>query len=900
MADDNQIDGIDYGDNPDALEKSQQQATSEYLANGSADDENPYKTTPAPVDAQASNNTTPTTGNEGSTSATTTGTNPANDTSLSSSPTQQQAPSVGASSTAAGKAGDLTKDKNSSITPINDTKARLWNPLGDFSSYTYQLSLYMLSPEAYNSFSEKGSKTLNSIEGVYLVAQSGGINNSGPTPRGKFFNLDYYIDNLRIKTYTPAAQGTSINTLEYEFDITEPMGFSFSQRLLQTANYIRQTSPLQKKQKTDPNPMNQQYVIGVRFYGYDKNGAVINGSKYAGADSIRTDESSIFERFYPIYISEINFSFTGKPVVYHVKAYLYDTQRGCSTKTAQVKAMQSIVAGNVKEALVGGGDARGLEQILNAVQEEKVKNKSQEIANKYKIVFDANASDIADALLEQQDPKNTSVGTQVTNTNQNTVGASNSNKTGAGKKKTIPIRSGKSTIQIIEEVIRQSAFVKDALNQDISENNEASEKPNPKPKQLRWFVINPVVQVGQWDTVLKDWSHTITYYIKVYDVPYVKSVYAPETKKYYGPHKRYEYWFTGKNSEILSYEQQFNNLFYQEAADIAQGNNAIKSGKYSNAPIATNARPNEDSTASTPNKSGAAADTVSSSLYSPADTARAKISILGDPDFIDQSCGSVGQSSPPTTTTVGRDYTWNANGGQVFVEIDFNAATDYNSQGLLSINDQVKLWKYPPELQKVVKGVIYQVVQVDSTFNRGKFTQNLDLVICNFPGTPVASADSSDKTRIDSATATAPNSQDNSTVKSSDARAETTPSNQIEGTTNDNAPSVRGADTVTPASSDSVASQANGTSSQADQVTSDTRDTTVPTNSGTNVQDDEANVNNSSPKIVEPAGREMTVDSVQSSFDRVRAANNGQDVSVPNTNTAEQQATFDRVRAAFK
>lgn len=865
------------GDLPEAEQQAQQQQTSEYLAKDGADDDSPYKTTPAPADAQASTSDQQQYADfGGDTAPTTTGTNPATDASLSQSPTQQQAPSVGASATAAGKAGDLTSGKKSANTPINDTKARLRNPLGDFSSYTYQLSLYMLSPEAYNQFSEKGSKTLNSVEGVYLIAQSGGINNSGPTPRAKFFDLDYYIDNLRIKTYTPAAQGTSINTLEYEFDITEPMGFTFSQRLLQQANYIRQTSALQKKQNTDPNPMNQQYVLGVRFYGYDKNGTVINGGKYAGADNVRSDESSIFERFYPIYISEMNFTFTGKPVVYHVKAYLYDTQRGCSTKTAQVKAMQTVVAGNVKEALVGGKDARGLEEILNAIQEEKVKNKSQEVANKYKIVFDKNAGDIADSLLEQQDPKNTSVGTQVTNSDQNTVGASNSNKSGAGAKKNIPISAGKNTIQVIEEIIRQSAYVKDALSQDISEDPESSEKSNPKPKQLRWFVINPVVQVGQWDTILKDWSHTITYYIKVYEVPYVKSLYAPETKKYYGPHKRYSYWFTGENSEIITYEQQFNNLYYQEAADIAQGNNVIKSGKFSNAPIATNARPAEDSTASTPNKSGAAADTVSSSLYSPADTARAKITILGDPDFIDQSCGSVGQSSPPTTTTVGRDYTWNANGGQVFIEIDFNASTDYNNQGLLSVNDQVKLWKYPPELQKVVKGVIYQVIQVDSTFNRGKFTQNLDLVICNFPGGTSSASATSDKTRVDSATKTG--AEDPKSAQATDARVETTPSNQTQGSAASNSGGQYadfGADTAEPAASDSAGSQAAGTSTESTQVVSDTRATTVPTDSGKNVQDDDGNTNNSSNKAVEPSGREVvSADTQEAGFSRVRAAQN--------------------------
>ena len=43
---------------------------------------------------------------------------------------------------------------------------RLQNPLANFSSYTYQISLYMITPDAYKAFIESGRKNLNAINNI--------------------------------------------------------------------------------------------------------------------------------------------------------------------------------------------------------------------------------------------------------------------------------------------------------------------------------------------------------------------------------------------------------------------------------------------------------------------------------------------------------------------------------------------------------------------------------------------------------------------------------------------------------------------------------------------------------------------------------------------------------------
>ena len=47
------------------------------------------------------------------------------------------------------------------------------NPLGQYSSYTYNITLYMATPEAINNFVETGQFDPN--DDFFIVAQSGGV-----------------------------------------------------------------------------------------------------------------------------------------------------------------------------------------------------------------------------------------------------------------------------------------------------------------------------------------------------------------------------------------------------------------------------------------------------------------------------------------------------------------------------------------------------------------------------------------------------------------------------------------------------------------------------------------------------------------------------------------------------
>jgi hypothetical protein len=110
--------------------------------------------------------------------------------------------------------------------------------------------------------------------------------------------------------------------------------------------------------------------------------------------------------------------------------------------------------------------------------------------------------------------------------------------------------------------------------------------------------------------------------------------------------------------------------------------------------------------------------------------ASAKLTILGDPDWLmTDSTSSLNEVYSKFYGTDG--YTLNCNSGQVFVEVDFKEAVDYdNGTGVLSVSDKIMFWDYPKEYTtgpKKIQGVAFMITQVDSSFRGGKFEQTLTM-----------------------------------------------------------------------------------------------------------------------------------------------------------------------------
>jgi hypothetical protein len=650
---------------------------------------------------------------------------------------------------------------------------RLKNPLGNFSSYTYQLSLYMITPDAHTAFVANGRKDINAFAksgansgsgGAYLILQSGGVNNTlNQRPPG--MNLDYYIDDLRITNVVSTQQtATSSNITKITFNIVEPIGFSFTTKLKRAREALLKTSKIPNIEKAT-NASKQFFVLGIRFQGYDVNGEIANASKYFSDDTFNTspDASGVYERFYDILFEKVTFKLTGGSTVYSVTAKNIASEVGLHVARGTVDTTVEVVADTVGAAL--DGSSKGITSLFQTMNNNMQKLKDgtfREFPDKYFVRWVGLGSDtIKDATLKSvANPDKKSSAMSPAGNSVEVNDATGQSVAYDRQKIKIEITHGMSILQAIEKIIKQSTYMTNALEKlFVSEEtpNPDTGSPNIKeqkdPPRLRWYNVSPEITVRGYDTKINDFAYNITYVIQPYDTPAATSPYG-RAAKYYGPHKRYDYWYTGKNSEILSYEQQLDNAFF----NITFNPNGDPAASGGNAKVAQlgNKKTGQDPTGKI-SPGVEAENTYMTSLFDPGSYAQARIQILGDPDYLMRETAA-GVNEVYKQFYQSDNFTINPNGGQVFIEIAFNEGIDYdNNNGTLLINDSIFFWDYPDSVRSgpnALKGVSYIVRECESVFKGGKFTQTLQLGINTMPDAVEAAEKAATGTRETAAAGT--------------------------------------------------------------------------------------------------------------------------------------------------
>ena len=225
------------------------------------------------------------------------------------------------------------------------------NILGDYVSYTYSISWYLLTPEQFNQLSLQSKKN---ISGWQLLMQSAGAPvtpANGAPGRNEYFSNDYYLDNFTLEI-AYAGKGTSSPTqaANLSFTVTEPNGFTLLENLARAVtsfyqkNNVSQTtnnSTIQNQNgdadaqeggfygntpTIDPRTTvwtNAQYCMAIRFYGYNQSGELVQvgkrtnpGNNNLGSNA--TDKNAVVEKFIPWVITGIDTKLNNRTVEYQV------------------------------------------------------------------------------------------------------------------------------------------------------------------------------------------------------------------------------------------------------------------------------------------------------------------------------------------------------------------------------------------------------------------------------------------------------------------------------------------------------------------------------------------------------------------------------------------------------
>lgn len=620
-----------------------------------------------------------------------------------------------------------TPSSSSSATP---------NPLGNLSSYTYGLSLYMVNTDITNQFIAGGG-TMAGItgeaRGVRVVAQSGGFSATDQTlttlktSNTSSSRIEYYIDDLNVTTFLPGGPQKASASTEIKFKINEPMGFTFLQDLTRAGFDLNAESSVNAPSM---NGIQQHFIIGIKFYGYDENGNVITQVPPNPKGDNSTSER-LPERYFLIRMTKVKFKLDGRMVTYQCEAVVMSESIANGQVYGVLKSSTTLNGSTVWDVLANTSNKTSLVSILNSATATEKDSGRVKIPTKYSIEFLDDGDNVVgkdsvigkaklvnDAIFDNTMAKTFTV----SDSEKSTIAAQFKAVTIDGSKISIPQTNGQTLLTIIDNIITKSEYISAALNKISTTGVQPQNKPTV-PEQLNWYSVNPVITAKGFDTQTNDWAYEIKLQIKPYSVSYLRSVTATRVSTYSGPSKNYDYWLTGTNSEIISYEQQYDNLFYvmTAASNLPPQEQPPKTG----APVHGTNATNGDSSGSM-NKQAEFNKEVAAQMYSPGDQSIVKIRILGDPDYIMSSTGINYQPSLGKNN-VGIDPLK----GQVFIEIKFLMATDYGSNGLLNVSDNIQFYSDKDEVVKRlgIKGVVYKIYRVDSVFNKGTFTQTLTGVL---------------------------------------------------------------------------------------------------------------------------------------------------------------------------
>ena len=631
-----------------------------------------------------------------------------------------------ASTSSAQTTADVYNGLKVDVTGNNTTGSgvglRDFNPLSKNSDYTYNITLSLAEPSIFNRYME-GDKS--AIDEAPVLIRSGGTS----LKRAPGFELDCYIDELEINTKVNSKDTASAsNSMGFKFKIFEPYGFSVPTKLAALTN--RNASGLESFRGT--------FFLSIKFYGY--------GSGFLGLGMGATSTTpyppytnALHERTFCIYITKVNFKLDKGLVVYEISA-VPSPQNIAFGNRGEVKANKTIQGTTVSQLLIGDSSNKQITSLVDVLNSDEKKLKDDgkvEIANVYKIeIWD---TEIGDAELVSNDfytKEKTPMASGPSNDQ-----TSENNKTSSIQKKfrTLSIPAGDPVLKVIDRIISQSTFARKALNSyEIEDPIDENTKPiSNSSDEIVWYNVTPTIKFLTTGTGPKgkdakrnDFAYEITYRVQTYKTPYIRSVYASKTLKYYGPYKKYDYWYTGQNTEVLSFDMNYD-FAYQ--VDVAMNSKSpISVEKAGSSPLTHKTGQVADNNGKD-DGTNEQVNSIRSWLYSPGDNVKWNLTILGDPDYLMPAFN--GTAVKQLNRWYGEDFTINPGTGQIFIEIDFKQGEDYDKdKGLLITDDKIKFMDYPSDMNP--KGFVFIVVTVISTFSRGKFEQRLTGGLPEFSSAP--------------------------------------------------------------------------------------------------------------------------------------------------------------------
>ena len=433
-----------------------------------------------------------------------------------------------------------------------------------------------------------------------------------------------------------------------------------------------------------------------------------------------------------------------------------------STARTQDKAQSSNDANSTQSN--PSVQVRSYVAAYNAWQNKTVENKSATSCNQIEVIFDEKIKAKQAIVFEKEE----SIKKVPTVNPKNTKSRANAERANAGINTSQPdfkatkrsVAQGDNIISVINNAMMGSEYIR---SQIIDPTVGAQENADKYNKNVDWWKVIPSVKLTTFDKVNNTWSMKVTYNVVSYTV-YNRS--HPNIGKSLPLSwcKEYSYIYTGQNDDILDFSLEFDTTFYtavmvdraaktateQTASVEVSEYNTLDSdtqkrlaisglvGQSAITPVRTAPVAAQLTSTATGDATKSAAQAAAASVTDhinkgqSADMLSVRLKIVGDPQFIKQdeifisptariyrNVGS-GESYGTAPYVNGEDGSITMDGSEIHVRVAWKTPVDIDDDtGGLREDSRYKLSAFTG---------IYNVIQVESIFQGGKFEQTLELI----------------------------------------------------------------------------------------------------------------------------------------------------------------------------
>lgn len=646
-------------------------------------------------------------------------------------------------------------------------KLPLPNVLHDYATYDYIIGIGVLTKEDINFPDKTYMKNISlpKNEATRLICKTAGSdpNNRVKTDYGKY---DFFVDNLTIESIIGLQDVSVTNTTLISFTVTEPFSMGLFPMACQTA----------AGQAGHNNWTDAPFLLTLEFRGNDEIGLM---------RAIPTAN-----RYIPFKIATIEMKVNHTGATYEVSGYAWNDQ-GKNVKNSVLTTDISIKGSTIQEVLQSG------EQSLQAVWNRRLADLKTtgavEVADEIIILFPTTiVSDDSSAGNSENSSGATISSTTSAEAIYQKLGTklSDKNKTQVQDPAKVNI-IGKTTMGYGTSKKADAPFAKP--NEVYNDKNKVDDpsKNNPKPTEgilkfrqdtdipnaINQTILSSDFPYGTFDkTALSPegyrtwWRIDIQVFLKdapenkgtgvrpkiiVYRIiPYkahasVGMTGVNETPKGYDKMvavKEYNYIYTGKNTDVVTFDITMNNSFFaMMVADAGKDNQDIKTAEH-----AGDEAPKNDTitipgsapaTATTPQNrayvglgsitdlfGGGGNDTTATRaarIFHDAvtrgwDMMNLDMKIIGDPYFIAQSGTGNYTSKQTQFPNLNIDSSVHWQGVEVVANINFRTPIDIqNDTGMYAFNGDM------PTSPLMQYSGFFKITTITNTFKGGKFEQSL-------------------------------------------------------------------------------------------------------------------------------------------------------------------------------